>query len=120
MKVVKIDENGFFVEDIIIDDNYVGVGAETIVFKAVTDGFIKPKWDGTDWVEGEDTEVLEQIEADKIQQEINISSRQYLKNTDWYIIRNIETGAETPIDILEKRAEARLKIVEIEESVEDV
>ncbi|QAT43431.1 hypothetical protein [Aminipila luticellarii] len=49
-KVIKIDENGLFVEDVIIQDG------EKIPTKCIetlcSDGFYKPKWDGSKWVEG--------------------------------------------------------------------
>jgi len=41
----------------------------------------------------------------------NKVARDYLDSTDWYIIRNIETGVVTPADILTKRQTAREAIV---------
>jgi len=35
----------------------------------------------------------------------------FLNQTDWYVIRNQETGADIPQDILTARAEARASIV---------
>ena len=32
----------------------------------------------------------------------------YLNDTDWYIVRETETGTITPAEVLTKRAEARL------------
>lgn len=40
----------------------------------------------------------------------NKEAIEYLESTDWYIIRNHETGKEIPQEILTKRAEAREKI----------
>lgn len=34
----------------------------------------------------------------------------YLKDTDWYVIRKLETGATIPADVLQKREDSR-KIV---------
>ena len=34
-------------------------------------------------------------------------AKQYLIDTDWYVIRKIETGKEIPEDILQKRSSAR-------------
>lgn len=31
----------------------------------------------------------------------------YLKSTDWYVIRKVETGEEIPDEVKTKRAEAR-------------
>ena len=37
---------------------------------------------------------------------------EYLKDTDWYAIREAETGEKSPGEVKEKRAAARLKISE--------
>ncbi|MFJ2455288.1 hypothetical protein ACIOWK_26750, partial [Pseudomonas protegens] len=34
-------------------------------------------------------------------------ARKYLQQTDWLVVRKLETGKEVPADIAEKRAEAR-------------
>lgn len=41
----------------------------------------------------------------------NAKARQYLAETDWYVIRRTETGDEIPQEILDRRAAARLSIV---------
>ena len=46
------------------------------------------------------------------QDTINSEARQYLASTDWYITRQFESGVEVPKDILEKRKESRLKVVD--------
>ena len=43
---------------------------------------------------------------------INKEARQYLSLTDWYIVRQTETGIEVSVEILDKRAEARASIDE--------
>jgi hypothetical protein len=40
---------------------------------------------------------------------------EYLKSTDWYVIRNIETTAPIPLEVSEKRAAARLDINKLQE-----
>lgn len=48
----------------------------------------------------------------KMQQEaINKEAEEFLLKTDWYIIRQLETGVPCPIEILNKRTEARNKII---------
>lgn len=42
----------------------------------------------------------------------NNAARQYLTDTDWYVIRNIETGKPIPGEVLEKRSNARNLISE--------
>ncbi len=44
-------------------------------------------------------------EQQKIQNEYD--ARQYLAQTDWYVVRSIETGKSIPEDVLQKRAAAR-------------
>jgi hypothetical protein len=56
----------------------------------------------------------EQVAQEKAQQEqerINNESREYLKSTDWYVIRQQETGVAIPQDILDARQAAREAIV---------
>ena len=36
-----------------------------------------------------------------------LNAIEYLRQTDWLVVRKIETGKEIPADIAEKRAEAR-------------
>lgn len=45
-------------------------------------------------------------EEQKIQLKLE-NCLQYLKNTDWYYARKLETGEEVPVDVTIKRAEAR-------------
>lgn len=55
-----------------------------------------------------------QAELDKQAQDvINAEAQTYLYSTDWYIIREQETGVVVPQAILDARAEARLKIVQV-------
>jgi len=37
-----------------------------------------------------------------------VSALQYLKDTDWFVVRKSETGKEIPADILEARQKARI------------
>ena len=57
-------------------------------------------------------EVNNYIDAVEVNAEaqLNLDSRNYLVETDWYITRKAEIGTEIPMDILAKRAEARAAI----------
>ena len=44
-----------------------------------------------------------------------IQARAYLSETDWYVIRQSDSGEEMPSDIRTKRAEARETISNLEE-----
>ena len=55
---------------------------------------------------------VDERDAVQRQEEANREAREYLSETDWYITRNMETGAEVPGEILKKRAEARAAVKE--------
>ena len=42
----------------------------------------------------------------------NFHARDFLKQTDWYIVRQMETGEAVPVNVLADRAEARENIVD--------
>lgn len=56
------------------------------------------------------TEIVD-ITQEYNQQKTNEESLKYLTDTDWYIIREYDTGIICPIEIKQLRAEARLKII---------
>ena len=78
-----------------------------------TDIVPNPSFDNPRFIEGAWVDVSA---SDKASQETTEATRvnlvstgsNYLKDTDWYITRNTETGKEIPADILAKRAQARL------------
>lgn len=43
----------------------------------------------------------------------NIEARAYLASTDWYVIRQQETGQPAPEEVLASRAAARAKVVDV-------
>lgn len=45
------------------------------------------------------------------QQKTNLISEDYLRKTDWYIIRETETGVECPPEIKTLRQQARQNII---------
>ncbi len=55
----------------------------------------------------EQKDITEEI----LQIKTNAEALRYLADTDWFIVRKMESGKEVPPDILEKRAKARLSIV---------
>lgn len=50
--------------------------------------------------------------AEQAQAIRNKKAKSYLNETDWYVVRKMETGVEIPQQVLDARAEARLSIVE--------
>ena len=57
-------------------------------------------------------EVLD-ITEQLTQQKINDEALQYLKDTDWYIIREIDSGVQCPESVKQNRANARIRIKNI-------
>lgn len=53
---------------------------------------------------------MEKLKETQAQQKVNGEALSYLKTTDWYVIRNTETGKAIPPEVTGKRAEARLKV----------
>lgn len=51
------------------------------------------------------------ITIQRVQQEVNDEARTYLASTDWYIIREAETGELCPANIKTTRATARASII---------
>jgi len=58
-KVLKIDINGYFIEDVVLQDNETTPSG--CIETPCPDGFYKPKWDGSKWIEG-----LTQAEIDTL------------------------------------------------------
>ena len=51
--------------------------------------------------------------AEQLQAQANTEARAYLASTDWYVIRQQETGEPIPDDVMAERAEARASVVDI-------
>lgn len=62
-------------------------------------------------LKSEFTVEIEDITEKVAQEKINSESLSYLASTDWYIIREIDSGTPCPEEIKQLRAEARSKIV---------
>ncbi|EHI98056.1 hypothetical protein CDLVIII_1357 [Clostridium sp. DL-VIII] len=64
-KVLKIDDNGFFIEDVLLENKEI-TPDDCIEINCPV-GFYKPKWDGDKWVEGLTKEELNVIKNKTIQ-----------------------------------------------------
>jgi hypothetical protein len=65
-----------------------------------------------DVIEKEITETLTELKNIKLQEINNIASER-LSNTDWYIIRNLDSGEEVPSEVKTSRDEYRKRSNEI-------
>ena len=59
---------------------------------------------------GKTQAVLDAESAEAARMERNETARAYLRETDWYIIRNIETGVKIPSEVVERRSVERLTV----------
>lgn len=65
MLYALIDENGFFIKDVIYD----GIVLDThSIIEPVPQGFYLPKWNGTEWVEGLTDEEIAEITKPVLQE----------------------------------------------------
>lgn len=73
-KVIKIDDNGFFIEDVILER-----GGDTpidCIEVECPDGFYKPRWNGSMWIEGLTPQEIEELKKiDNIPQEPSLEER---------------------------------------------
>ena len=67
----------------------------------------------SDWVKlkAEYTVEVTDITAQLAQEQVNRESEEYLKATDWYIIRELDSGVSCPAEIKALRAQARASII---------
>lgn len=56
-------------------------------------------------------EETQSLASQQKQMQTNAEARAYLESTDWYVLREAETGVSVPIDIRAKRASCRDTIV---------
>ena len=61
---------------------------------------------------GNTPEPVDQPTPEQEQARVNTESRAYLASTDWYVIRQQETGEQVPDEIMAERAAARARVVE--------
>ncbi|SHI78657.1 hypothetical protein [Clostridium intestinale] len=50
MLVRKIDKNGFFIVDVIVDK--LERNTDELILEECPGGFYKPRWNGAEWIEG--------------------------------------------------------------------
>lgn len=62
---------------------------------------------------------LEELKAEKIQQ-VKRQAYNLLKETDWYIVRQQETGKEIPQDVLNERQSIRNQAEVIEQEISEL
>jgi len=71
MKVLKIDNDGFFIEDVILEEGQL-IPIDCIEMLCPS-GFYKPKWNNIEWVEGltqEEIDIIKNRPIEKTELEI--------------------------------------------------
>ena len=89
----KIDDNGCFIEDVLLQNNEEVT--EDLIKTECSQGFYLPKWNGIEWVEG-GTKPLESVESQIAQLKLE------LEETDYQIIKCSEyqlLDLEMPYDL---------------------
>lgn len=97
-----IDDNGLFINSIWLEE----APADLHTTVPLTINFIKPQFDGEQWIEGATAPEIDERNAAKIA-ELKIECYKELNVTDWVWIRKNETGQEPPEAILQERAAIR-------------
>jgi hypothetical protein len=100
----RIDENGYFISN--YTENHIK--EEWHMVEPYNGTFIQPKWNGSQWIEGATEQQHSEWLAGKI---ALLKAEQFaeLQPTDWYIIRQMDTGVPVPEHIREQRAAIRAK-----------
>jgi len=53
---------------------------------------------------------VDEREAAEERERVNAENRAYLRDTDWYVIREADTGEPVPQEVRDKRQAARLAV----------
>lgn len=65
-----------------------------------------------DWSQIKTAEQKAEEQAKAEQEELNREARAYLASTDWYVVRQQETGQPVPSDVQAMRSAARAQVIE--------
>ena len=87
-------------------------GLHALTLEQVAEGFEARLPEGCTKITDEEVARIRAEQAASIdpQSEINANARYYLASTDWYVIRQQETGQAIPEDVLSLRQEARERV----------
>jgi hypothetical protein len=95
-QVFKIDDDGFYVEPVIVSDNDELDG--NLIETPIPEGFYRPKWDGEKWVEGLSQEEIEQL---KQQNQPQPSEVELLKQENAELKQRLEAAESAIIAIMD-------------------
>lgn len=93
-KILKINSDGYFLEDILVSDNHSI--PDDCIEKECPQGFIRPKWNGNEWVEGGiipiDTEEQKKIRYEKYT--VKYIRDKYTNDDEYKILREKISGMD--------------------------
>jgi len=95
IKVMRVDQDGLFIEDVLLEDlayeisgDTIQVNDEMLIVVAVPEGMYLPKWDGESWVEG-----MSQEEIDAIRNVV-------VEKTEVEVLREEQRSMQDALDFL--------------------
>ncbi|MDB1923405.1 hypothetical protein ABHA37_08255 [Clostridium tertium] len=78
----RINNEGYFIEDILLeeipyyyDEELNKIYDTNYIENPVREGFYKPKWNGTEWMEGMTLEEIEAIKNTPVEQPLELKNR---------------------------------------------
>lgn len=96
-QVIKVDENGFYVEPVIVSDDEDDE-VENLIETPIPEGFYLPRWNGEKWVEGL---TVEEIEALKQQNQPQPDEVELLKQENAELKHRLEVAESAIIAIMD-------------------
>jgi len=73
MKLSRVNENGMFIEDVIVNEKPNNM--ENLIEIPCPEGFYHPKWNGTEWTEGLTQAEIDAIKNVIIEQPLELRNR---------------------------------------------
>lgn len=77
--------------------------------------FNLPVWDfkTNDWIESTPLVQIETMKLKEVSKNEIHDLKKYLNDTDFYYVRQLETGKDVPVDVVSKRLDARTRLREL-------
>lgn len=115
-QVWEVDADGHIIDCILVskeEQHLLELDGKTIVDKPWEDGLSIPVYRNGVWAEGLPLESLQEIENKSKRDSEIIELKKYLDDTDFYFIRNLDSGKVVPSDVKQRRNEVRQRLLEL-------
>lgn len=90
MKTTRVDDEGFFIEDVITSSDSLN-----IITTPCPDGFFLPRWTGTEWIEGDDNAAVKRAALDK--EHIRLELKRALQDSLNALTHTFEDGTTVQV-----------------------